>query len=119
MDVKLSDARLNNYRLEVAFVIAGGDPTNDADLGDIDGPHTVASSNPAVASVHSQDDTTKRHEVIYELHPAMGQALLSGFADCDLGDGVRQVSWGPIDLNIVPDEAESAAVSVGQLVPKP
>jgi hypothetical protein len=119
MDVKLSEARVNNYRVEVAFVIPGGDHTNDDDLADIDGPHTVATSNPAVASFYSQDDTTKRHEVIYQLHPALGQALLSGFADCDLGEGVRQVSWGPIELNIVPDEAESAFVSAGELIPKP
>jgi hypothetical protein len=106
MDVKLSEARLNNYRLEVAFVIPGGDAANDADLADIDGPHTVATSNPAVASFNSQDDSTKRHEVIYELHPVLGQALLSGFADCDLREGAhRQVSWGPIELNIVPAPA--------------
>jgi hypothetical protein len=120
MDIKLSEARLTHYRLEVAFVKPGGDVANDEDLLPIDGQHVVATSNPAVASWNSQDDTTKRHVVVYELHDAIGQAQLSGYADVDLGEGVRQVSWGPVEINIVPDEGTSAAVvSEGELIPKP
>jgi hypothetical protein len=120
MDVKLSEARLANYRHEVVFVKPGGDASKDEDLLEIHGPHVAVSNNPAVASWYSQDDTHKRHVVTYKLRPMVGQALLSGYAEVDAGEGVKTSHWGPIEINIVPDEDTSTAtVSEGELLPKP
>lgn len=111
MDITMRDATEFNLRLVVGFLTA------DDQLADIDGAHTVNSSNPSIASVLSQDDSTQQHEVIFELHPTVGQTILSGSADADLGTGERFVSWS-FPLNVFPNQAERASVSVGELIPK-
>lgn len=111
MDISMIQARDNNLKLIAEFRTAAGD------LADIDGAHTVQSSNPAIASLMSQDDSTQSHQVMYELHPVAGQAILSGSADADLGDGVRTLSW-EFELNVMANEAQGVTVSIGELVPK-
>ena len=111
MDVTMAQAAESNLKLIVDYVTA------DGSLADIQGEHHVESSNPSIASLLSQDDTTQHHEVIYELHAVAGQATLSGFADADLGDGERMIAWS-FDLNVTAEEAETATVSAGELIPK-
>lgn len=112
MDVTMVQAADNNLRLVIDYVTGAGD------LADIDGPHTVQSSNPTIASVLSQaDGPDQHHVVIYELHPVAGHAVLSGSADADLGAGTRMLSWS-FDLNVLAEEAVGVQVSMGELIPK-
>jgi hypothetical protein len=109
--IKLSEVATMNIRYTAKYFDDAHNQVN------IDGPQDCTSSNALMAAVFSQDDSGMDRVVVYELFPVAGTVTVGGSGDADMGAGKRLLSWSD-DITIVPDEAESVEVSVGELIPK-
>ena len=96
--------------VQVAYVDANGNPAV------VDGDVSWASSDPNIAAVTAEADTTKAFIVP---GAGVGNVQITATADADLGTGVRELVTF-MDVTVIGGEAVAGTITpVGEPTPKP